>query len=57
MSSNRCYRAQLDKEVIIEQLEINKGKQFDPEVVDVMLDCIRNGETDSIRRSCIESDQ
>ena len=55
MSSNRCYRALLDDEVIIEQLESNKGKQFDPEIAEIFLECIRNGETDSIRRSSIES--
>lgn len=56
MSSNRCYRAQLDNESIIEQLESNKGKQFDPEMADLLLECIRNGETDAIRRSSIESE-
>ncbi|MDO4189050.1 MAG: HD-GYP domain-containing protein [Lachnospiraceae bacterium] len=55
MSSTRCYRAQLDNDKIIEQLEINKGKQFDPELVDVFLKCILSGEADSIRRSTIES--
>ena len=55
MSSNRCYRAQLDRERIVEQLVVNKGKQFDPKIVDVFLECIENGEADSIRRSCIES--
>lgn len=55
MSSNRCYRAELDRETIIEQLVINKGKQFDPRIVDVFLECIESGEVDSVRRSCIES--
>lgn len=55
MSSTRCYRAQLDKDKIVEQLIINKGKQFDPELVDILLECIENGEVDSVRRACIES--
>ena len=55
MSSNRCYRAQLERERIVEQLVVNKGKQFDPKIVDVFLECIESGEADSIRRSCIES--
>lgn len=55
MSSNRCYRAELDKETIIDQLVSNKGKQFDPHIVDIFLKCIENGEVDSVRRSCIES--
>lgn len=55
MSSNRCYRAQLDNEKIVEQLVLNKGKQFDSELVDIFLECIESGEADSVRRSCIES--
>lgn len=55
MSSNRVYRAHLDKETIIEQLTVNKGKQFDPEIVDIFLSCLESGEVDSVRRSCIES--
>lgn len=55
MSTNRCYRAQLEKDAIREQLEINKGKQFDPELVDIFLACVDSGEVDSLRRSCIES--
>ena len=55
MSSTRIYRAQLENDKIIEQLESNKGKQFDPEIVDVFLECIKNGETDAIRRATIES--
>lgn len=55
MSSTRCYRAQLDKDTIIEQLVSNKEKQFDPELVDVFLKCIESGEADAIRRMTIES--
>lgn len=55
MSSTRCYRAQLDKEQIVEQLVTNKGKQFDPKIVDVFLELINSGEVDEVRRSIIES--
>lgn len=55
MSSNRCYRAQLDKEYILDQLISNKGKQFDPDLVDVFLKCIESGEVDEVRKSCVES--
>jgi len=54
MSSNRCYRHQLESEEIINQLVINKGKQFDGEIVDIFLECLEKGEVDAVRRSCIE---
>lgn len=54
MSSNRCYRAQLEKDYILDQLITNKGKQFDPELVDIFLKCIESGEVDEVRKSCIE---
>ena len=41
MNSNRVYRNKLTKEKIIEEIEKNKGKQFDPEIADVMLKLIR----------------
>ena len=43
MNSNRCYRPKLTKEVIIEELEKNKGKQFDPEIVEHILKLIKQG--------------
>lgn len=43
MNSNRCYRPKLTREVILEELEKNKGKQFDPEIVDHILKLIRQG--------------
>lgn len=36
MNSNRPYRKQLSKEVIIQELEKNKGKQHDPQIVDAL---------------------
>ena len=46
MNSNRCYRARLTKEIIIEELEKNKGKQFDPEIVEHILKLIKQGVID-----------
>ena len=43
MNSSRVYRKNLTKERIISELETNKGKQFDPEIVDVMLGLISEG--------------
>lgn len=43
MNSKRCYRDQLPKEVILKELTENKSKQFDPQVVDVVLALIEEG--------------
>jgi hypothetical protein len=43
MNSNRCYRKKLTTENIIDEIEKNKGKQFDPYVADIMLDLIKRG--------------
>ena len=43
MNSNRVYRKSLSKERIISEIETNKGRQFDPEVADVMLRLLRDG--------------
>ena len=44
MNSNRCYRPRLTKEVIIKELIDNKGKQFDPLVIDCLIKLIDNGD-------------
>lgn len=41
MSSQRIYRNQLPPEKIIQELENNKGTQFDPEVTDIFLKLLR----------------
>lgn len=46
MNSNRCYRNRLTKEDIIKELYDNKGKQFDPVVVDHVIKLISSGEID-----------
>lgn len=43
MSSTRCYRTALTEEVIREELINNSGKQFDPNLVPVMLDMLSDG--------------
>ncbi|WP_294428399.1 HD domain-containing phosphohydrolase [uncultured Treponema sp.] len=43
MHTNRSYRKRLSDEVILEELEKNKGIQFDPEVADAMLRLIKKG--------------
>lgn len=42
MNSNRVYRNKLTKEHIINEIESNKGRQFDPEIADVMLKLLRD---------------
>lgn len=48
MSTNRCYRAALEHETIISELKNNAGKQFDPGIVEVMLQLIENGSFDNM---------
>ena len=43
MNSKRCYRSNLDADVILEELKSNKGKQFDPIIVDHLLKLISSG--------------
>lgn len=43
MNSRRCYRNSLSQEVIISELKNNKGKQFDPNIVDCLLSLIESG--------------
>ncbi len=43
MNTNRVYRNKLSTERIISEIESNKGRQFDPEIADVMLGLLRAG--------------
>lgn len=43
MNSERCYRDRLPESVILKELTENKSKQFDPTVVDCLLDLIKQG--------------
>lgn len=49
MSSDRCYRPKLPKEVILEELRQNSGTQFDPEYVGHMIAMMEDGTADRIR--------
>ena len=49
MSSDRCYRPRLAKEVILEELRKNSGTQFDPEYVGHMISMMEDGTADRIR--------
>ena len=40
MNSNRVYRKKLSKEAILNEIETNKGTQFDPKCVEVFLESI-----------------
>lgn len=44
MNSRRCYRNNLNKKVILEELDKNRGKQFDPVIIDCLLSLIESGE-------------
>ncbi|MBE6997692.1 MAG: HD-GYP domain-containing protein [Ruminococcaceae bacterium] len=46
MNTNRVYRDRLSTERIIDELERNRGLQFDPQVADVMLGLLRAGALD-----------
>ena len=43
MNSKRCYRDRLTPDVILRELRENRGKQFDPDVVDTLLKLIAEG--------------
>ena len=43
MNSKRCYRDNLEADVILDELKKNKGKQFDPVIVDHLLKLISTG--------------
>jgi HD-GYP domain-containing protein (c-di-GMP phosphodiesterase class II) len=42
MNSNRVYRKRLKRDHIINEIEKNKGLQFDPHMADIMLELIRS---------------
>lgn len=49
MSSNRCYRPRLENKEILRELIENAGKQFDPEIVTIMIQMIGDGFTREIQ--------
>ena len=46
MSSRRIYRNALSKDVIIEEIEKNKGTQFDPDIAEVFLKLLKEDKLD-----------
>lgn len=44
MTANRVYRKKLDIDFVIDELKKGRGTQFDPNLVDIMLDLIEDGE-------------
>jgi response regulator RpfG family c-di-GMP phosphodiesterase len=47
MTSNRPYRKALSQDIAFSILEKERGRQFDPEIVDAFLDILRSFNTDS----------
>ncbi len=43
MTSNRVYRRRLNDDVVMKELEKGKGSQWDPELVDIFVDLIKEG--------------
>lgn len=48
MNSERIYRKPLAREIVINEIEKNKGIQFDPVVADVFLELLKSGIIDEI---------
>ncbi len=54
MSSDRCYRPRLPREIILEELRKNSGTQFDPEYVGHMIAMMEDGTADRIHKLKVE---
>lgn len=46
MTANRVYRKKLELDFVIEELKQGRGTQFDPKMVDIMLELIEDGTID-----------
>lgn len=57
MTSNRPYRKGLEPELAIEELEKGKGTQFDPECVDALVRCYREGKISSIMQDYMKDER
>ncbi len=42
MTSKRSYRNSLSLDIVIDEIEKNKGTQFDPKIADIFLDILKN---------------
>ncbi len=56
MSSNRVYRRHLNKEDIIEEIQVGSGTQFDPDIVKYMVDMINDGYVNVVKMETAEND-
>ncbi len=43
MTSNRVYRKRLSDDIVMQELEKGKGSQWDPDLVDIFVDLIKEG--------------
>ena len=48
MNSRRIYRNPLDRRIILDEIQKNKGVQFDPEVADAFLELLKEGVIDEV---------
>jgi HD-GYP domain-containing protein (c-di-GMP phosphodiesterase class II) len=55
MTSTRSYRKALDKEIAIEEIKKNAGKQFDPRVVAAFLKIINKENVTQVWNKCQEA--
>ena len=46
MTANRVYRKKIDFDFVVEEIKRGRGTQFDPQMVDIMLELIDNGDID-----------
>ncbi len=56
VSNNRCYSKRLADETIRSELIKNKGKQFDPAIVDAFIKCWDNGKLNEILTAARDCD-
>ena len=59
MTSNRVYRAAMPMNRVVEELKNGKGTQFDPNLVDILLDLIDSGRIDvsGINQLSVEAEE
>lgn len=55
MSNDRAYRKRLSKDEIVAEFVAQRGKQFDPKLVDVMLEIIDEGKLEMIENDSKET--
>lgn len=48
MTSNRVYRRRLNDDIVMQELEKGKGSQWDPDLVDIFIQLIREGALEKV---------